>query len=435
MPALFECQKCGGRYWDLKPHSPKEIIEAIHSCSVFLVKGKFCPHCGHESPHAPHPDVYKESLLPGWSLGKDLYETPPDEKELEQVAWAMAKAWSSGSDYIAESKEMYFRYAVPIMDHYKMKRIPPGKTMYTSDGREFIMDTYQGLTGKTIKIGYESKQKRLGDESKQIRLEDKRCGMKIHRINLDANSEYKALVKKEGKTLTLTFSTNEKGLLKDFPDLEGINPNTPNTYDFIKLENLTTGVVKDLRLHTASFYGNIKLAEEALADKVDTEVRLKQDATPLHWAAHNGYFEIVKLLIENGADKNSVDSLGWTPVFLAINNNHHRIVKYLMSQLASAYATVNGKEMSIRIDPATKDFYLFSPNQDDVDLFEKYARQNRPFISNSSEEHFNNVVSQLDLIGAKRLGSQRLKDSGGKSYIIDQYILPSGCRLKAGYPD
>jgi hypothetical protein len=83
------------------------------------------------------------------------YETPPDKEEMERVINAMLEAWKSGSDYIAESSDMYFRYAVPVMDINGAVRIPPGKRMRTSDGREFMMDSYRAPGGKVIRMGYE----------------------------------------------------------------------------------------------------------------------------------------------------------------------------------------------------------------------------------------------------------------------------------------
>lgn len=86
---------------------------------------------------------------------EDLYSTPPDPKEMEAVMMAMMEAWKTDSDYIAESHEAYFRYAVPLMDISNAKRIPPGEKIRTADGRVFMMDTYLTPGGKKVRIGYE----------------------------------------------------------------------------------------------------------------------------------------------------------------------------------------------------------------------------------------------------------------------------------------
>ena len=44
--------------------------------------------------------------------------------------------------------------------------------------------------------------------------------------------------------------------------------------------------------------------------------------TPLHWAARdNSNADVVKVLIEKGADVNALDNYKWTPLQLAANSN------------------------------------------------------------------------------------------------------------------
>ena len=62
MPSLFNCPSCGKQCWNLKPYIDKETAEAIYGCSVFLVDGKFCPHCGKLSPYAVDATVYQKRL-------------------------------------------------------------------------------------------------------------------------------------------------------------------------------------------------------------------------------------------------------------------------------------------------------------------------------------------------------------------------------------
>jgi len=37
----------------------------------------------------------------------------------------------------------------------------------------------------------------------------------------------------------------------------------------------------------------------------------------MHWAARNGHGEVVRLLLEAGADRDARDNGGWTPMHLA----------------------------------------------------------------------------------------------------------------------
>ena len=53
--------------------------------------------------------------------------------------------------------------------------------------------------------------------------------------------------------------------------------------------------------------------------------------TPLCYAARSGHNEVVKLLVEKGADANRVDKMGHTPLFWAAGNGHADTVRSLLS--------------------------------------------------------------------------------------------------------
>ena len=52
-------------------------------------------------------------------------------------------------------------------------------------------------------------------------------------------------------------------------------------------------------------------------------------------AARKGNLEQVKLLVEQGVDKDEVDILGQTPLYCASWNGHSDVVQYLAEQGAS----------------------------------------------------------------------------------------------------
>jgi len=61
--------------------------------------------------------------------------------------------------------------------------------------------------------------------------------------------------------------------------------------------------------------------------------------TPLYYSLYNGYDEMVKLLIENGADVNIQDDYGKTPLQLAVEYNNDEMVKLLIE---------NGADLNIQ---------------------------------------------------------------------------------------
>ncbi|EGR33296.1 hypothetical protein IMG5_056750 [Ichthyophthirius multifiliis] len=60
--------------------------------------------------------------------------------------------------------------------------------------------------------------------------------------------------------------------------------------------------------------------------------------TALHWAAKRGNSQISEVLIKYGADVNSRDIIGRTPLLLAINKGHDEIVQILLENKASPWS-------------------------------------------------------------------------------------------------
>ena len=50
----------------------------------------------------------------------------------------------------------------------------------------------------------------------------------------------------------------------------------------------------------------------------------------LHLALGPGYLEVARFLIEHGADLNSCDKEGWTPLHTAARNGHLDVVRLLL---------------------------------------------------------------------------------------------------------
>lgn len=57
--------------------------------------------------------------------------------------------------------------------------------------------------------------------------------------------------------------------------------------------------------------------------------------TALHWAAAYGQFTSVQLLLANGAEVDVLGPEGETPLLMAANGGHHDVVRLLLNEGAN----------------------------------------------------------------------------------------------------
>jgi len=91
----------------------------------------------------------------------------------------------------------------------------------------------------------------------------------------------------------------------------------------------------EMTLLTAADCGDLALVSQMLKDgaKVNEKFMNPQfnlKCTALHYAVRSGHLEIVRLLLENGANVNALEHEDWTPLYYAANNGHYRIAKLLL---------------------------------------------------------------------------------------------------------
>src|SRR5215217_2926959 len=83
--------------------------------------------------------------------------------------------------------------------------------------------------------------------------------------------------------------------------------------------------------------GKRKIAEILLANKeVDVTYTDEKGRTALHYAAHRGYLDITKLLIEQGAVIDYEDHEGETPVYFACLQKQKQTALYLLEKGAKS---------------------------------------------------------------------------------------------------
>uniref|UniRef100_A0A0K0E2P1 beta-N-acetylhexosaminidase n=1 Tax=Strongyloides stercoralis TaxID=6248 RepID=A0A0K0E2P1_STRER len=84
---------------------------------------------------------------------------------------------------------------------------------------------------------------------------------------------------------------------------------------------------------------NYDKVENSLKLGVFVDIRNDDNHTPLHIAASNGFFNLVKLLISYGADVNATDNFLMTPLMHSCSSGCIEIAKLLISSGANVFAT------------------------------------------------------------------------------------------------
>uniref|UniRef100_A0A0K0DSU0 Osteoclast-stimulating factor 1 n=1 Tax=Strongyloides stercoralis TaxID=6248 RepID=A0A0K0DSU0_STRER len=93
-------------------------------------------------------------------------------------------------------------------------------------------------------------------------------------------------------------------------------------------------------LHESSRRGNVKFLKDCLANGVSPNSLDKSGATPLFWACHSGYDEIVELLLSiKNIDLNNKNKMGDTALHAAAWKGRGKIVEMLVE---------NGADLHIR---------------------------------------------------------------------------------------
>jgi ankyrin repeat protein len=112
----------------------------------------------------------------------------------------------------------------------------------------------------------------------------------------------------------------------------------PEIADLLRKHGGKTGVwfKAEESIHIAAMAGHIEAVKKHLADGTDVNVKDENGWTPLNSAAVKGRNQIVKLLIEKGADLNS-----GTPLIAAATDGHMEVIELLIANGADVNAKAN----------------------------------------------------------------------------------------------
>jgi len=135
------------------------------------------------------------------------------------------------------------------------------------------------------------------------------------------------------------------------------------------------------KLHYAAMQGNLQRAKELIAAGADVGVQQgKYHGQPLQYASAKGYIEVVRLLLESGAETDSLDARKRTPLMWAASGANADIADLLIEHKADVNAeTIDGWttltfarkakcgpiiEQLMRLDAAEQRQLPYAPNDD-----------------------------------------------------------------------
>jgi hypothetical protein len=100
---------------------------------------------------------------------------------------------------------------------------------------------------------------------------------------------------------------------------------------------------EDNKFVVAAMTGNIQTVTDLLKNKVNVDTRAKENSwTALIWASRRGHTDIVKLLLDNGANVNFTPYSGVSALHLASKYGHTDIVKLLLNRQSNVNAKTAG---------------------------------------------------------------------------------------------
>ncbi|MEX2443299.1 MAG: ankyrin repeat domain-containing protein [Alkalispirochaeta sp.] len=91
------------------------------------------------------------------------------------------------------------------------------------------------------------------------------------------------------------------------------------------------------------------LVEEAGADVNATTPDSRGEITPLRYAIENEDYEMVRFLVQNGADVNKANRAGWTPIMTAARTGNREILQYLLQEGADLRARTADGTTPVRV--------------------------------------------------------------------------------------
>ncbi|XP_015250018.1 PREDICTED: ankyrin repeat domain-containing protein 50-like [Cyprinodon variegatus] len=179
-------------------------------------------------------------------------------------------------------------------------------------------------------------------------------------------------------------------------------------------------------LHSVAWTGHEQVGHRLLAaNNVIIDLACHQGATPLSIAAQEGHFNIVKMLLENGANPNHIDKYGRSPVKVAGKNGHVTVVRLLESYGAKPY--IGLLHNSSTVSPL-KPNKILSSGMGQSNAVEVTATTSSSSVSSPSStgDRFHSIQSSQTSSTCHSLATVQTVPADSLSFIqqIQQHSLP-----------
>ena len=83
---------------------------------------------------------------------------------------------------------------------------------------------------------------------------------------------------------------------------------------------------------TAVKDGNMERIKLLVEQGADKDMGGRSGCTPIYFASLHGHIEVARYLVEQGAALDKASNGGWTPLIAAVVGGHLEIVRYLLEQ-------------------------------------------------------------------------------------------------------
>ena len=107
--------------------------------------------------------------------------------------------------------------------------------------------------------------------------------------------------------------------------------NTPETYTYFLCITICTCLL-EMDLHTAAEKGNLDRVRLLVEQGADKDKGDNYGSTPLRLASRDGHVDVVRHLVEQGASLDKADEDGYTPLSGATCGGYLEIARYLLEQ-------------------------------------------------------------------------------------------------------